>query len=114
MEINKAEAGSVVVLRLDGDIDAEGVNKLRVALLHCLKEQRHNVVINMHGVGLVSYMGLGVLVERLRQFRVLGGDLKLVGINVATERLFRMAGVGALFEVYESENQATQVFADAA
>jgi len=65
-------------------------------------------------VGLVSYLGLGVLVERLRQFRAGGGDIKLVRVNLATERLLRMAGISRLFESYENDHRAVQVYQKAA
>ena len=51
-------------------------------------------------------MGVGVLVERLRQFRNYNGDMKLIGLNLYTQRLFRMAGVTTLFDTYSAENEA--------
>jgi hypothetical protein len=54
------------------------------------------------------------MVERLRKLRNLGGDVKLVSINLYTERLFRMVGVTSLFEAYDSESQAIGVFQEAA
>ncbi len=114
MKLERMEVGPVTVLRLAGDIDESGVNALRIGLLGCIKEKRFNLVLNLGGVELVSYMGLGVLVERLRQFRACNGDMKLVGINLLLKRMFRMAGVGALFEVYESEAHAVQVYQEAA
>jgi anti-sigma B factor antagonist len=106
--------GSTTVVRLEGDIDEDGVNVLRIGLLNCLKEHRCRVVANLSGVRYVSFMGLGVLVERLRQLRLQGGDLKLVGVNTYTQRVFRMAGISSLFEIHESESQAVQGFREAA
>ena len=114
MRIEQMEMGHVTVLRLEGDIDESGVGGLRVGLLNCLKERRFNIVLNLNGIRLVSYMGLGVLVERLRQFRVCGGDIKLVGINLSLARMLRMAGIATLFEVYEGETQAAAVYQVAA
>ena len=114
MRINRVDSDRNVVLRLEGDIDEEGIRELRLAFLNCLKDGRSSIVVNMEGVGCVSYMGVGVLVERLRQFRALSGDIKLVNINLYCDRLFRMVGVKNLFELYESEAQALQVFQEAA
>jgi anti-sigma B factor antagonist len=114
MKIERMEMDPVTVLRLEGDIDESGVSALRVGLLNCLKERRFNVVLNMSDIRLVSYMGLGVLVERLRQFRACKGDMKLVGINLSLKRMFRMAGIASLFEVYDSETQAIAVYQEAA
>lgn len=114
MKFEQLESGSVRVLRYEGDIDEEGVNTLRLSLSDCLQDQRCNVVVNLGAVNFVSYLGVGVLVERLRQFRNLRGDLKLSCVNTQTERLMRMAGVQHLFEMHETESQAIQSFREAA
>ena len=114
LTIERLETGAVTVLRLDGDIDEDGMNQLRLALMGCIQDQRCNVVVNMTGVKFVSYMGVGVLVERLRQFRVSGGDMRLVGVNLYTQRLFRMVGVGRTFDTFDSETQAIQAYQEAA
>ncbi len=114
LKTERLETGAVTVLRLSGDIDEDGLNQLRTDLMACIQDQRFNVVVNMAGVKFVSYMGVGVLVERLRQFRAYGGDMKLSGVNLYTERLFRMVGISKVFEVHKSEAQAIQVYQEAA
>ena len=114
LKVETSKLGPVTVIRLEGDIDEEGVGALRIALVRCLRESRHHVVVNLSGVKFISYMGVGVLVERLRQFRAYDGDLKLAGLNLYTKRLFRMVGVTTLFEVFESEEQAVLVYQQAA
>ena len=54
------------------------------------------------------------MVERLRKVRSFDGDIKLVAINLYTERLFRMVGVSSLFDVHDSEQNALGVFQAAA
>jgi len=114
MHIDRCDAGSVIVLRIEGDIDEDGVKTLRLSFLSCLKEKRCKVVANLSGVRHISFMGLGVLVERLRHLRLGGGDLKLTGVNVYTQRVFRMAGVSSLFDICDTEGQAVQQFREAA
>lgn len=114
MNIKRIDSGAVTVLRMEGDIDETGIQDLRSALLECLKDRRYHVVANLSGVRFVSYMGLGVLVERLRQFRAQRGDLRLVGLNLYIERMFRMAAITNLFEIFETETQAVQDYLEAA
>ncbi len=110
LKIERLETGAVTVLRLDGDIDEEGMNHLRLSLAHCIQDQRCNLVVNLEAVKFVSYMGVGVLVERLRQVRAYRGDMKLTGVNLYTERLFRMVGVTKVFETFRNEQQAVQAY----
>jgi anti-sigma B factor antagonist len=114
LTIEKYEIGTVTVLRLDGDIDENGMNGLRLSLMECIQAGRCNVVVNLTAVKFVSYMGVGVLVERLRQLRSGNGDLKLTGVNLYTERLFRMVGVTNVFATFATEALAVQAFAEAA
>ncbi|MFM1921321.1 MAG: hypothetical protein RLZZ303_2955, partial [Candidatus Hydrogenedentota bacterium] len=97
-----------------GDIDEGTVDTLRKAIMGCIADQRYNVVVNLSGVKFVSYMGLGVLVERLRQLRSHDGDLKLTGVNLYTQRLIRMVGAKSVFEIFEVESQAISQFRRAA
>lgn len=114
MEIQRVEVELVNILRLSGDLDEGAVDELRNALFECISSGRCSIVMNLSQVRFISYMGLGVLVERLRHIRKSGGDIKLVGMNLYAERLFRMVGISALFETYENEAGAVGVFQKAA
>lgn len=96
----------VTSLKLAGDLDEGAVDVFRAALFECISDGRCNIIMDFSQVRFVSYMGLGVLVERLRHIRAAGGDIKLVGINLYAERLFRMVGVSGLFETYDNEASA--------
>lgn len=114
MNVDRLESGAVTVLRLAGDLDEEGVDMLRLSLTKCLQDQRSRLVVNMADISYVSYLGLGLLVERLRQFRAHRGDLKLANVNLFTSRLMRMVGVLHLFEIFDSESKAMESFRQAA
>ncbi|HOE65021.1 MAG TPA: STAS domain-containing protein [Candidatus Hydrogenedentes bacterium] len=114
MKVDRAEVGSVTVLRLEGDLDENGVDELRGALYGCITDGRLKIVLALNEVRFISYMGVGVMVERLRKLRSLGGDIKLSGVNLYAQRLFRMVGVTSLFDAYECETQAIGVYQEAA
>ena len=102
--------GEGIVLRLNGDVDEESTRELRMSLVDCLKDGNSNIVLNLTKMKFISYMGIGVFVERLRQFRNYSGDMKLVGVNLYTERLFRMTGVTSLFDYYDNEQEAIDAY----
>jgi len=110
MYINRLETGAVTVLRLEGDIDQEGVNAVRQAIMDCLRDQRCQVVMNLGKVNFISYMGAGVLVEGLRHVRNFGGDLKFTGANIYAMRLFRMVSIHRMLPLFQTEGQAIQEF----
>lgn len=114
LNIETKRADNITIVRVDGEVDEDGVRQLRVALVNCLRNNGYNVVVNLSGMQFISYMGVGVLVERWRQFRSHEGDMKLVGLNLYAQRLFRMTGVTSLFDVYESEADAIQAYREEA
>lgn len=114
MTINRVEKGRVTVFRISGDIDQDGVNELRVVLRECVKTRRARLVMNLSETGYVSFMGVGVLLERKRQLQALGGDLKLAGMNLFAQRVLQMAGVSKMFAVFDTEAQALEGFREAA
>lgn len=114
LNIERADYGDVTVMRLKGDVDEGSVNELRTAFFDCLTEGRVKIVLNLKEMGMISYMGLGVIVERLRKIRAFNGDIKLAATNMYTERMFRMVGVTALFNTFESEIKAVRTFQEAA
>lgn len=114
MKAERSDVGAVTVLRLEGELADGGVSDLRDVLYDCLAEGRHQLVLNLANVRFTSYMAVGILVERLRKVRRMGGDIKLSGLNLHGERLFRMVGISSLFEAYDSEARAVRVFQEAA
>lgn len=114
MHIERKDMGAVTVLRLDGDLDEHGVDVLRTEMYNIINAGRSKIVMNLGSVRFISYMGVGVLVERLRKVRAMHGDVKLVSLNLYAERLFRMVGVSSLFETYDTESQAIGVYQEAA
>ena len=114
MQIERKDMGAVTVLRLEGDLDEKGVDALRTEMYNTISDGRSKIVMNLSGVRFISYMGVGVLVERLRKVRAMNGDVKLVALNLYAERLFRMVGVSSLFDTYETESQAVGVYQEAA
>lgn len=110
MYIDRLDTNIVTVLRLQGDIDQDGIEIVRQAVKDCLRDKRSHVVINLAKVQFISYLGAGMLVDSLARVRGFGGDLKFVGANVYAMRLFRMVSVHKLLPLYETEGRAIQEF----
>ncbi len=108
MNIERLDIGDVTVLRLRGDINEAGMGALRLALTEIAEQGRWHLVLNMAGVGFVSYMGVGVLVERLGQFQAAKGDIKLSCLSVYLRRLLRMMSLSHVLDCHETEAQAVQ------
>lgn len=102
------QRGDVTVVRVIGDIRGiKDERKLRVTFVNC---NSYKVVVNLSQMKLLSYMGVGIFMEYMRKFRFYDGDMKLVGMNINAQRLFRMLDVARFFKTFDSEAEAIESF----
>lgn len=110
VEFEKVNRENVSVLKVSGNLDTSTSKLLKKALLDLVKEEHYNIVVDMRKVVQINYMGVGTLLERLRQVRKLSGDLKLAGLNQITRKALSMVGASKVFETYDNEEAAIASF----
>jgi anti-anti-sigma factor len=109
MTVKSKECEHVTVLELKGALNTQGASEVRELLGDYMKSGRSNIVIDLGAVSDISYVGIGVLVERLRQVRARNGDIKLVSPNGWMRRIFHLVGAD-MFEMYESVQASLDSF----
>lgn len=110
VEFQKIEHDGVSVLKVSGDLDTSTSKFLKQVLTDMIEEERYNIVVDMQKVVQINYMGVGTLLERLRQVRRLSGDLKLARLNRITRKALSMVGASKVFETYDTEESAIASF----
>jgi anti-anti-sigma factor len=100
----------VEVLDCSNRLDATTMVKLKQRLNQFVKRNHKNVLIDLSKTKHVDLAGLGILIERLRSFRALNGDIKLCNLNRQVFDTFRLVGVSKLIETYESREEALRSF----
>ena len=110
LEFEKVERENVSVLKISGNLDTSTYKLLKGALKELINEQHYNIVVDMRKVVQINYMGVGTLLERLRQVRRQSGDLKLACLNGFTRKTLSMVGASKVFETYETEEDAVASF----
>jgi anti-sigma B factor antagonist len=58
----------------------------------------------------ISSSCLRIMIVHTRRLRQAGGDLKLCCLSDKIARVFRMAGLDTIFDIFPTENQAAQAF----
>lgn len=99
------------IVRVDGEVDEDGLVALKKSLANCLKNNHCNTVVDFSDMGNMTYLAVGMLNEERREFRGDGGDMKLVGLNFYNEQLLKTLGV--LFDVYETKADAIRAYREA-
>jgi anti-sigma B factor antagonist len=110
VEFKKVEHDGVSVLKVSGDLDTSTSKFLKQVLTDMIEEEHYNIVVDMQKVIQINYMGVGTLLERLRQVRRLSGDLKLARLNRITRKALSMVGASKVFETYDTEEGAIASF----
>lgn len=90
----------------------EAVDAFKSALDTALAAGDTQIVINVSEVPLVDSSGIGVLVRSQSSARAAGGSIKLVQPTAYTLKTLKMVGLLDLFEVYDSEEDATASFGE--
>jgi len=86
-QLRKAE--HVEVLVCGGNLDATHMVQLRDKMTRLMGRNRKRVLIDLHKARNVDLAGLGILVERLRKFRKLHGDIRLCNLRPNVLETFR-------------------------
>jgi anti-sigma B factor antagonist len=79
-----------VALHLSGHLDVDGSPRLQQALTDQLQRGTRNVELDCTGVGFISSVGVGVLIVAVGEFRAVGGDIVVAGLNDELRHMFGM------------------------
>ena len=95
---------------LSGSIDASTNQSFEGRLQDILSSGTNKVLLVLTNVKYINSTGLGTIVKCVDTFRENGGDIKLVGVPSKVIALFEMLGLLALFETYETIEEAVASF----
>ena len=91
-QIQKKQAGAVVVLTISGKLDAKTAPGLSGELKGLVGTGHSKIVCDMSGVSYIASAGVGTLKAGLVDAKKNGGDLRLAGTAKRSQRRFRRAG----------------------
>src|SRR5262245_13881469 len=70
-----------VVLRLSGHLDVDGSPRLQHALAEILQQGMRSLELDCAGVDFISSVGVGALIVAVGEYRAVGGDVVVTGLN---------------------------------
>jgi anti-sigma B factor antagonist len=111
MKIVERKVGDVVILDLHGRIlSGEGERALREAVGRLADSGTANLLVNFADVPYVDSSIVGEIVRMLTTVSRTGGKLKLLSLPARVRSLLSMTRLLAVFETYESEDEAVRSF----
>lgn len=112
VDISVFRHSDVQVLRLRGRLTlGQPVDSFRQSVEQGFENGDTRFLINLAEVPMLDSSGIGVLVRCQASARQRGGNIKLVQPQDYTVRTLKLVGLLALFDIYESEEEAVASFA---
>jgi stage II sporulation protein AA (anti-sigma F factor antagonist) len=98
---------SVLVVRLQGELDHHSAEKVRHTIERELAQETiSHLVLNLADLDFMDSSGLGVILGRYKKVSQLGGKMLLCSIQPSVHRLMEMSGLFKILPTYEDEHSA--------
>jgi anti-anti-sigma factor len=97
---------NIVLIRLNGRLDALGSPTLRTALATKLDQGYRKIIVDLENVSFVDSSGLVALVSGLRAAREKKGDIFLSGIRPQAQAVFRLTMLDRIFPIHPTFDDA--------
>ncbi len=111
--ISERRAGDVTILDLKGRLRVGGnAVALHRSIRSLILEKKLLILLDLAEVTYIDSCGLGELVASQVSVEKKGGQLKLVGLTPTLRELFTVTRLSTVFDIFETESEAIQGFAD--
>jgi len=106
MEIEPTQLEKAVLLKVTGRMDAESAPQFEHACERWISQGEKHLIVELDGLEYVSSMGLRSFLSVAQRLKSKSGSLILCGLHGLPRQVFEMTKLIAVFEVYESAQQA--------
>lgn len=110
MEVTHRTVGEVGILEIVGDIDLFNTSQIQSIVQNLAAEKIFRVIFNLERVSYIDSSGIGMFLTMLRHLKKAEGGLKLLKLSVSVRKVFEMARIISVFEVFDDEESAIQSF----
>ena len=100
----------VVVLYINGYLDAHTFEQLEEAVATLFAGGRNKIVVNLSGVDYISSAGAGVFIWALSEAQEAGGNMVLLQPQPSVLEVFKLLGLDQVFNIAEDRAQAMATF----
>lgn len=110
MEISIKEENGVVIVRVNGSIDAMTAPTLAEEISSQINQGKVQIVTDFSGVEYTSSAGLRVLLGAVKDTRKKRGDLRIAGLQAGVHKVLSLSGFTSILKVFESVDEAVDSY----
>jgi anti-sigma B factor antagonist len=106
MEITTSAKNDVLLVTLNGRLDAVTAADFDQKINSLLTEGASSLVLNLHGLEYISSAGLRSILVTGKKLKSSNGGFALVGLRGVVKEVFEVSGFYSIFKIFESEEEA--------
>ncbi len=110
MQVTSEQRGEVLVLSVEGSLDALTAPDLGEEFSSQIESGHINLVANLADVDYSSSAGLRVLLAAVKETRQNGGDLRLAAVQANVNKVLTLAGISSAIEQFPDVEAAVSSF----
>lgn len=110
--VHRSEEGDVVVLSLEGYLDAHTAPDFERAIQAELDVARYRLLVDGSQLKYISSAGLGVFMSFIEEVREHQGDIKICGLIPKVQQIFDILGFQAIYDMLDTRAAGLQRFVE--
>ena len=110
MQVKSEQRGEVLVLSVEGSLDALTAPDLGKEFSTQIVSGHFNLVADLADVDYSSSAGLRVLLTAVKETRQNGGDLRLAAVQASVNKVLTLAGISSAIEQFPDVEAAVSSF----
>ncbi|RLD00602.1 MAG: anti-anti-sigma factor [Chloroflexi bacterium] len=110
VKIDASKEKSVVVVIVEGDLDASNAPDLRAKFEELIGQGENQYVIDLSGVPFMDSSGIAALVNLFKRVRIGAGDVKLCGLQEEVKKVFELTRLNRVFDIFDTCAEAAASF----
>jgi len=103
METQVEQKGDVVVVRVEGRLDAASSPQLEQKIMAIIDQGHFKIVLNLQGVEYLSSAGMRLMLSVSKKLKHLEGKLVVCNLGDDVMQIIRMAGFHQVLDFYPNE-----------
>ena len=110
MDIEARDVNDVKVVDIEGRLNTSTSPEADAFMKELISDGATKILINLEEMDYTSSTGLRVVLSTGKQLAKINGQMAICGLNPTVKEVFDMAGFSAMFDVYETEEEALKSF----
>jgi len=104
LNVNLYIKKQILFIKLKGEMDQLTSDELRLRLNEIIvKYNIKNLVFNMRDVTFIDSSGIGIIIGRYNQLKLIGGKIYLCELNETIERIILLSGLNRICTIKDTE-----------